>query len=536
MNSGTANANVAAANFEDQARSLNPQLCESLPPLHCATNMQAAAAIIGLAGAAQSATAAAAGDALIYMSTSQLAQLLRQREVSAAEVVEAYIGRQLAVNDRLNAVVTQCYERARQEAKALDANAAKGEFAGPLHGVPMTIKDSLDTAGVISTGATIGRQNYVPQQDATVVARLRRAGAILLGKSNTPEFTLGGLAGINTASNLLFGGSRNPYDLTRSTSGSSGGAGAIVAAGGAAFDIGSDWGGSIRGPAHNNGIAGIKPTSVRVPRTGHIVDYGGVFDLWQQLGPMCRRVEDLTLITPLISGPDFRDAACAPVPWADPKQVDLQPLRVAFCVDNGGTGEQATDPDVKATVRQAANWLTGAVTSVVEDIPVELTQAISDARMALISGDGWAFYQRLADKWGSRNISPRVKERMAGLTPISSAAYIQAWEQQDLAKARMLRWMESYDVLLCPVAGKAAQPIDAGPGAGWGGPGSGWQYTGVFNSTGWPAVVVRCGTAADGNLPIGVQVITKPWREDIALAVAAYLEGKSGGWRQPSLV
>ena len=140
----------------------------------------------------------------------------------------------------------------------------------------------------------------------------------MLGKTNTPEFTLGGLGGISTASNLLYGGSHNPYDLTRSTAGSSGGAGAAVAAGRAAFDIGSDWGGSIRGPAHNNGIAGIKPTSVRVPRTGHIVDYGGIFDLWQQLGPMVRRVEDLELITPLISGPDFRDASCAPAPWLDP--------------------------------------------------------------------------------------------------------------------------------------------------------------------------------------------------------------------------
>ena len=185
----------------------------------------------------------------------------------------------------LNAVVMNSYARARAEAKALDAKAARGDFAGPLHGVPMTIKDSLDTEGVITTGATYGRQQYVPTKDATVVARVRKAGAILLGKTNTPEFTLGGLGGISTASNLLYGSSHNPYDLTRSTAGSSGGAGAIVAAGGAAFDIGSDWGGSIRGPSHNNGIAGIKPTSVRVPRTGHIVDYGGIFDLWQQLGP-----------------------------------------------------------------------------------------------------------------------------------------------------------------------------------------------------------------------------------------------------------
>src|SRR5207244_4361683 len=212
----------------------------------------------------------------------------RAKKIASVEIPKAFIDRQLTVNDRLIAVVMNCYSRALTEAAAADAALAKGEWMGPLHGVPITIKDSLDSEGVISTGATYGRQQYIPKKDATVVARVRKAGAILLGKTNTPEFTLGGLAGISTASNLLYGSSHNPYDLTRSTSGSSGGAGAIVAAGGSAFDIGSDWGGSIRGPSHNNGIAGIKPTSVRVPRTGHIVDYGGVFDLWQQLGPMCR--------------------------------------------------------------------------------------------------------------------------------------------------------------------------------------------------------------------------------------------------------
>ena len=295
---------------------------------------------------------------LIYMSATKLAELIRATASSAVEAVEAFIERQLAVNDMLNAVVMNSYARARQEAKALDARAAQAATSrAPLHGVPMTIKDSLDTAGVISTGATYGRQQYIPEKDATVVARVRAAGAILLGKTNTPEFTLGGLGGISTASNLLYGSSHNPYDLTRSTAGSSGGAGAVVAAGLAAFDIGSDWGGSIRGPSHNNGIAGIKPTSVRVPRTGHIVDYGGIFDLWQQLGPMTRRVEDLALITPIIAGPDFHDASCAPVPWADPAEVDLNKLRVAWIDDNGSTNRNATHEDTKKTVHAAAAWL-----------------------------------------------------------------------------------------------------------------------------------------------------------------------------------
>ena len=469
-------------------------------------------------------------DDLIYMSATKLAQLIREKKVSSVEVTKAYIDRQLAVNDRLNAVVMNCYTRALQEAAAADAALAKGDIKGPLHGVPMTIKDSLDTEGVITTGATYGRQQYIPKKDATCVARVRAAGAILLGKTNTPEFTLGGLAGISTTSNLLYGSSHNPYDLTRTTSGSSGGAGAIVAAGGAAFDIGSDWGGSIRGPAHNNGIVGIKPTSVRVPRTGHIVDYGGVFDLWQQLGPMARRVEDISLITPLISGPDFKDASCAPVPWADPSKVDLKKLRLAYFPTNGVT---ETDEDTKKTVMQAVKWLEGVVGSVKEDLPKSILTDLYAARTKLTNGDGWAFYKRMADKWGTKNFSPSVTERMKTMVPLSSAEYVEAWEQADAAKSKMLGWFKNYDVLICPVGGTPATVIDRvapAPGA------PNWSYTGVFNSTGWPATVVRCGTSTDGkNLPIGVQVVAAPWRDDITIAVAAALEAQSGGWQRPPI-
>ncbi len=475
---------------------------------------------------------------LIFMSATKLAERLRAREISAVEAVEAFIERQLTVNDMLNAVVMNSYARARAEAKALDARAARGDFAGPLHGVPMTIKDSLDTEGVITTGATYGRQQYIPPKDATVVARVRGAGAILLGKTNTPEFTLGGLGGISTSSNLLYGSSHNPYDLTRSTAGSSGGAGASVAAGLAAFDIGSDWGGSIRGPSHNNGIAGIKPTSVRVPRTGHIVDYGGIFDLWQQLGPMARRVEDLALITPIISGPDYRDASCAPVPWADPAAVDVSKLRVAWIDDNGATSGTMTHEDTKKTVRAAVAWLQGTAASVAEDAPKDALMQLTAARRDLSRGDGSAFYKRLADKWGTKNFSPGREETAAQPPPLTTVEMVKAWEDHDLAKSKMLAWMKGYDVFITPVNARYAQPIDQendGGGGGGGATGGGWPYTGAFNSTGWPVVVVRCGSSADGKLPIGLQVVAKPWREDICIAVASFLESKSGGWQKPPI-
>src|SRR5438105_1821797 len=237
-------------------------------------------------------------DELMYASATAIAQAIREKRVSATEVVEAHLQRIAAVNPALNAVVQVAGARARLEALAADQALARGELRGPLHGVPMTIKDSLDTAGVISTGGTKGRATMVPGQDATVVARLRAAGAILLGKTNTPELTLSG-----ETDNLVYGRTNNPYDLARTPGGSSGGAGAIVTSGGSACDIGSDTGGSIRLPAHFLGMAGIKPTSGRVPRTGHYVPVGmGAVDALQQLGPMERSDEDLMLRFLIIAG------------------------------------------------------------------------------------------------------------------------------------------------------------------------------------------------------------------------------------------
>jgi amidase len=272
-------------------------------------------------------------DELVYLSATQLAAAIRMKKVSATEAVQAYLRRIDEVNPKINAVVTLCAERALAEAKAADEALAKGAKIGPLHGVPFTIKDSLETAGVRSTSGTLGRAFHIPAKDATVVARVRAAGAILLGKSNTPEFTMGG--GSRGTANLLFGQTYNPYNLAHSPAGSSGGAGAIVAAGGAAFDIGSDLGGSVRLPCHANGVAGIKPTSGRTPRTGHVPGYGGLFDSWQQLGPLARRVEDVALLMPILCGEDMEDAFCYDVPLGDPALVKLSGLRVAYYVDNG---------------------------------------------------------------------------------------------------------------------------------------------------------------------------------------------------------
>jgi amidase len=184
------------------------------------------------------------------------------------------------------------------------------------------------------------------------VARLRAAGAILLGKTNTPELTLSG-----RTSNLVYGVTRNPHNVNHSPGGSSGGAAAIVASGGSPFDIGSDFGGSIRYPAHACGIAGLKPTTGCVPRTGHIVDYGGMFDSFQQVGPLARRVEDLITILPIISGPDDIDAAIVPMTLGDPASASRRDLRIAFYASNGIEEPTA---DVQQAARTCATLLADA--------------------------------------------------------------------------------------------------------------------------------------------------------------------------------
>ena len=221
-------------------------------------------AAAGRAGLIDQAEAATATDNDITMkSATELASAVRGKQLSSKSVVEAHLEQIAKVNPKLNAVVQLTAETARKEADEADAALARGEIKGPLHGVPVTIKDTLETTGVICTGGTKGRANYVPKADATAVARLRAAGAIILGKTNVPE-----LAGAIETDNLVYGRTNNPYDLARTPGGSSGGESAIVAACGSPLGLGTDAGGSIRIPAHFCGLAAIKPTSGRVPRTG----------------------------------------------------------------------------------------------------------------------------------------------------------------------------------------------------------------------------------------------------------------------------
>ena len=464
-----------------------------------------------------------ATDDLLFSSAASIAQAIRGREVSVAETVEAHLRRIDEVNPKLNAVVQLASERAMDEARAADAALARGESLGPLHGVPITIKDSHDTEGIVSTGGTMGRKNFVPEADATAVARMRAAGAIVLGKTNTPELTLS-----FETNNLVYGQTNNPYDVGRTPGGSSGGAGAIIAAGGSAMDLGTDTGGSIRVPSAFCGLAGLKPTSGRVPRTGHIVPWGlGGLDSLTTIGPMARFVEDLWLAFPIIAGPDGIDPFIHPVPLGDLASVNIAGLRVAFFTDNGTVSPTA---EVEASVRSAAATIADSGAEVVEDLPAAITENIDANITSILVADGGAGVRRLVEKAGTEQVHPRLNRFMQA-EPISTAEYTALLEHMDAFRSQMLSFMENYDAILSPVRPWPALPhgesltAESSPSN---------FYTSVFNTTGWPGSVVRVGTSSDG-LPISVQVMCRPWREDVAVALATVLEDSLGGYVRPGL-
>ena len=470
----------------------------------------------GMASSAGSGSAGLAGeltDPLHYSSATALAAAIREGRISSAEVVEACLARIEEVNPALNAVVQLRAEEARADARRADEAIARGESWGPLHGVPMTLKDSLDTADLISTGGTLGRANFIPERDASVVRRVRAAGAILLGKTNTPELTLS-----YETNNLVYGRTNSPWDQERTPGGSSGGAGAILACGGAAFDIGSDYGGSIRLPAHFNGIAGIKPTHGRVPRTGHIFPYGRTHDSFQQLGPLARYVEDLALLLPILAGPDNIDPAIIPMPLGDPAAVDLTSLRIGFHADNGISTPTA---ETQAVVRAAAEAMASLGAPVVEDRPDGLDVTF-DIGFRVFGADGDAAVRRLLSEAGTSRAS--IGTTGAALNAAELDELLADWYS---VRSRMHAYFDEHDVILCPVNARPAIPHGTTSFPDY-------SYTLSYNVTGWPGAVVRAGTSPEG-LPIGVQVVTAPAQEHVALAVAAHLERELGGFEAPPI-
>ncbi len=425
------------------------------------------------------------------ISATRLAHLIRDRAISSAEAVDAHLRRIDAVNPRLNAVVQLGADAARARARAADDALARGDALGPLHGVPFTVKDWIETEDLVCAAGFEERRGYVPKRDATAVARMRAAGAVLLGKTN-----------INDGS-PVYARPNNPYDPARNPGASSGGEAAIIAAGGSPLGIASDSGGSIRWPAHCCGVAALKPTTGLVSNTGHFPRIGPMSDPRTAIGPMARSVEDLALVLRIIAGEDGRDAGVVAAPLGDVAEVAVEGLRVAYYTRMPGV---SPTPETVATTEAAARALEAAGARVTEARPPRLEESLP------ITLDYWA--RPSSASW--QRWAPSKDARLSG---DDVERHLFEWER---FRRYMLLFMEDYDVVVCPVAAQPAPPHGEVPVENW-------LYTLPYSLTGQPVAVVRCGASPEG-LPIGVQVIARPWRDDVALAAAALLERALGGW------
>jgi Asp-tRNA(Asn)/Glu-tRNA(Gln) amidotransferase A subunit family amidase len=467
---------------------------------------------------------------LTFLSAVSMAEQIRQKKLSPLELVEAHLSRIEKLNPKLNAFVQVDTEGARRQARAAEAVVARNERIGPLHGVPVSIKSSMEVKGMRCEAGTKLRAGLVATQDAPLVSRLRKAGAIVLGTTNTPELLMAW-----ETDNLLYGRTNNPWDLSRTPGGSSGGEAAAIASGCSVGGVGSDGGGSIRVPAHFSGICGLKPTPGRIPATGHFPNSVGPFALIGVVGPMARTVADLKILFEVMQGPDDGDPSAAPVPvrWPDPD--DLKKLRVGYFEDDGRT---PVTPETRAAVRTAAEALKRAGFEVEPFRPKGLEQARQ-------------LWWQLFGIAGGMLLGPMTKGRESDLSPIlkqfsswvaaepshTGQTLLDTWIMRDVVRMQVLSQMREYPILLCPVAsipafrhgertwsidGQTVQYLDA------------WSYTEWFNLLGTPAAVVPVARSNEG-LPIGVQIVARPWEEELVLAVAAELEAQRGAWLAPDI-
>jgi len=478
---------------------------------------------------------------LVFTTAQKLARSICQRQVSATEVLEARLQQIARHNRALNAIVTLDEERARTRAREADAALARGELWGPLHGVPITIKDSIETAGLRTTSGFSPLAEYVPATDAPVVARLRAAGAIILGKTNLPTLAMD----VQT-DNPIFGRSNNPWDLTRTPGGSTGGGGAAVAAGLTPLEIGSDIAGSVRIPAHYCGVCTIKPTDHRVPVTGHIPEPPGAprgVRHMAQIGPLARSVDDLILALGLIAGPDGRQWEVPPAPLEPAQDRALNELRIAWTDNFGGV---SVSGDTKAALAKFAGELQ-KLGSTVEFCPLaefDFTKAwetwgeVFQAEVGSTMPPA-AEAQFVAQFGAALDSDAPLLRGMAHAVNATMRQYTATLMKRDALIAVLEQFLATRDVLLCPVTVGPAFPhcppgtpiaVDGGTVPYWT---AAAAYTTPFNLTGHPAVVLPMARSAEG-LPIGLQVVGRRWGDMQLLAIAKQLAEVIGPFQHPS--
>jgi amidase len=456
---------------------------------------------------------------LHWWSARELAAAIRRRELSAREVMAWHLDRIAQINPRLNAIVSLRPEAALEEADGADRRAASGERLGPLHGLPIAIKDLEDTAGIRTTYGSRAFARHVPESDSLVVARLRAAGAIVVGKTNTPEFGVG-----SHTFNEVFGATRNPWALDRSPGGSSGGAGAALAAGLLPIADGSDHGGSIRNPASFNGVVGLRPTPGLVPDSGD----GDVWDTASVVGPMARTVGDLALMLTAISGPDPHSPLSHgdPAVFAAELRGDLTGLRVAWCPDVGGL---PIAPDVRGVLAQARDRFAAAGCDL-EEIELDLGGADEafETLRALAFARGFGPSLDALRPVAKRTLIWNVEQGLA----LDAPAIARAMAAKSELFRQIADLLARYDVLAAPAAQVAPFPIEQEyPTEVAGVPMPhylGWMRAcSRITVCAHPVAAVPAGFTQDG-LPVGLQLVGRYRGDRRLLEHAAAWEAVSG--------
>lgn len=467
---------------------------------------------------------------VVLPSASELAADIRSKSVSPVEVARVHLDRIERLNPTLNAFVDWQPENVLARARNAEQAVLRGDNLGPLHGIPVSIKSSIDVAGHRCESGSRLRAGHVAPEDAPLVARLRAAGAVILGVTNTPELLMAW-----ETDNLLYGPTNNPWDLSRAAGGSSGGEAAAIAAGLSAGGVGSDGGGSIRVPAHFCGICGLKPTPGRIPSTGHFPKSGGPFSLLGVVGPMARTVADLQILFAATAGPDDGDPCSAPVPLRQINERELKQIGIAFFEDDDRTPVTA---ETRVAVHRAATLLGESGFRIDEFRP----RGLEEARQLWWQFFGTAGGMMLAPmlRGHEKELSPILREFFLWTTaaPVHTGeSLLHAWLGRDELREKILRQMSKYPVLICPVAaipafhhgerewqvqGRTVKYLDA------------WSYCEWFNLLGFPAAVIPMGVSDDG-LPIGVQIVGRPWEEEVVLAIARMLEEARGPSPWPHL-
>ncbi len=468
----------------------------------------------------------------------ELAKAIRTKALSSRELLEVYLTRIDAANPRLNAVVTMDPDGARRAASAADDAVARGDDLGPLHGLPITVKDALETAGMRSTGGATELRDHVPTTDAPAIARLKAAGAIVFGKTNVPKWS-----GDSQTHNELFGTTRNPWDDSRSPGGSSGGPAVSVACGFSAFEIGTDIGGSIRMPAHFTGICGHKPSFGIVPSRGYLDHVGGgstEADI-NVVGPLARSVADLDLLLGVLSGADDHRSPG----W----RLELPPsqaeTRLGVWLDDQGC---PVDAEVLAILEAAVGLLEADGVEVdTESRPVDFEESMSVFHALLSSAvspglpdDIWDLAGQLESVPVKRGEDPLLE--MGRGTVMRHRDWILFDERRERLRRQWATWFEGHDALLCPVGPVAAQPLSDEDLLsrtmivnGRSRPANDLiQWPGLIGVSYLPSTVVPVGHTTSG-LPVGLQVVGPFLGDRASLHVATRLFDLVGGYRPPSL-